>query len=83
MNTANCEGQMKKQMWNFFWQLVILVGSGIAKLVVVVPAILTFCLFTWQSIFNLSVLMNWFTSAGVAQDQESHQAVGTAVAVLH
>lgn len=60
----------------------MLVGSGIAKSVVIVPAILTFCLFTLQGIFNLSVLMNWFTTEGVAQDQESHQAVGRTVAVL-
>lgn len=60
----------------------MLVGSGIAKSVVIVPAILTFCFFTLQGIFNLSVLMNSFTIEGVAQDQESHQAVGRTVAVL-
>lgn len=58
----------------------MLVGSGIAMSVVIVPAILTFCLFTLQGIFNLSELMNWFTTEAGAQDQESHQAVGRTVA---
>lgn len=61
---------------------MILVGSGIVKSVLIVPAILTFCLFSLQSIFNLSVLMNWFTTERVAQDQGSHQAVGRTVGVL-
>lgn len=82
MNTGYCKGQMKKQMWNCFWGLVILVSSGIAKSVVVVPTILTFCLFTLQSIFNLSLFMSCFTPEGVAQDQEGHQALGRTVAVL-
>lgn len=59
----------------------MLVGSGITKSEVIVLATLTNCLFTLQSIFNLSALMNWFTTEGVAQDQENHQAVGRAVAV--
>lgn len=57
---------------------MILVGSCVAKTIVVVPAILTFYLFILQYVFNLSMLIELVhpvegctdTTEGVAQEQE-------------
>jgi len=57
---------------------MVLVDSCVAKAVVVVPAILTSCLFILQGIFSLSVLTELVhpaesctgTAEGVAQEQE-------------
>lgn len=57
---------------------MVLVGSCVAKTIVVVPAILTFYLFILQYVFNPSMLIELVhpvesctdTTEGVAQEQE-------------
>lgn len=58
-----------------FQRIDVLVGSCVAKTIVVVPAILTFYLFILQYVFNLSVLIEVVhpvesCTEGVAQEQE-------------